>query len=88
MFYISLYIQEARNNPMKKETYDKPDPQLTDPEHLTKILNSSVEIPMRTFDDLRSKITLLDAGVTLGKKRVTQVWARTIRTPVGSTEED
>ena len=67
MFYISLYIQEARNNPMKKETYDKPDPQLTDPEHLTKILNSSVEIPMRTFDDLRSKITLLDHPCGFGK---------------------
>ena len=52
---------------MKKETYDKPDPQLTDPEHLTKILNSSVEIPMRTFDDLRSKITLLDHPCGFGK---------------------
>ena len=52
---------------MKKETYGKPDPQLTDPEHLTKILNSAVEIPMRTFGDLRSKITLLDHPCGFGK---------------------
>ena len=52
---------------MKQETYGEPDPQLTDPEHLTKILNSAVEIPVRTFDDLRSKITLLDHPCGFGK---------------------